>query len=98
MSAEVIAFPTRRTAAAPSNDGADRLARALRDLDAALAAQRESIAAWRASLTELKTIVTGLGADMRRYAGALDDLHTGVVRVNREARRLEDWADRALNQ
>ena len=98
MSAEILAFPERRTTALPREFGPDRLARALRDLDAALAAQRQSIAIWRASLTELKTTVAGLGDDMRRYAGSLDRLHARVVLVNGEARRLEAWADGVLRQ
>ena len=98
MGAEIIAFPARRTTAAPADAGGNRLERALRDLDAALAAQRASIAVWRASLAELKTTVTGLGDDMRQYAGSLDRLQAGVGRVNGEARRLEDWADGVLRQ
>jgi hypothetical protein len=96
MSAEIIAFPARRNPAAPPQSGADRLTRALHDLDAALSEQRASIAAWRASLAELKLTVSGLGNDMRRYAGALDRLHDGVAQVNGEARQLEAWADGVL--
>jgi hypothetical protein len=95
MSAEIVPFPVHRAEAAPAETGAERLARALLALDAALAAQRDSIAAWRASLAELKTTVAGLGQGLRQYGGSLETLHTGVVRVNAEAQRLQSWAESA---
>ncbi len=99
MDAEIIAFPRQRTTSDASDDASDgnaRLLRALRGLDAALAEQRTAIAAWRASLSRLQETVHGMSDGLQRYRGSLDSLHTGVTRLNGQARQLESWADSVL--
>jgi hypothetical protein len=85
--AEIIAFPVR----APSAE--DRLSRALKALDAALAEQRESVAAWRRALAELGAGTDRLGASLGGLQDRLATLHKDVDAVNAAARRLERWAE-----
>jgi hypothetical protein len=101
-SATIIAFP-RLQAAAPSplpaaDDPHARLQRALEALELALADQRVAVARWRASLGELHGSVQGLGTSLTGLHDRLGTLAEGVDGLNRDARRLEAWADGVLAQ
>jgi len=102
-SAEIILFRPRATppatepgpgvvAALP--DPQQRLARALESLNAAMAAQRDAMAQWRASLAELKTSTTGLGQSLMRYRTNLDALGKDVAALHRQAKTLQAWAEK----
>ena len=93
-SATILPFPVpRRT---PAEDGQERLRRALAGLDAAVAGQRQAVAAWRGALAELGTVVSGLGESLQRYRGNLDTLGTRVAGLHDQAVQLERTADAAL--
>jgi ABC-type transporter Mla subunit MlaD len=94
VTAVIIPFPTR--AARSTEDGQDRLRRALEGLDRALADQRSAIAAWRGAIGELNTVVSGLGGSLQRYHGSLDSLATRVDGLRAQAMQLECVADAAL--
>jgi ABC-type transporter Mla subunit MlaD len=94
-SVQIIPFPSRRPLA-PPEDGQDRLRRALLNLDAAVAGQREAVAAWRSAIADLGTVVAGLGDSMRRYRGSLDSLDRRVANLHAQAVQLERTADTAL--
>jgi ABC-type transporter Mla subunit MlaD len=110
----VIPFPRRRAAvqadaAASGNSrgtsrgqenptGQENLTRALEALNAALAAQQIAIAAWRASLSELKHTTETLSGGLRRYHSNLGSLGTRVASLRREATQLEAWADNVLQR
>jgi hypothetical protein len=96
--ATIIAFPPVRPTprSAPTEDGQERLRRALAGLDSAIAGQRVAVAAWRKSLAELGTVVSGLGESLQRYRGNLDTLGTRVSGLNAQAVQLERTADAAL--
>ncbi len=70
-----------------------RLARALETLNAALVDQRAVMAAWRASLAELKTSTAGLGDSLERYRTNLAALGQGVSSLRAQAKALRDWAE-----
>jgi hypothetical protein len=101
--ADIIMFPTRAAApeaAAPlartQNEPAaaeTRLSRALSGLDAALTAQREAVAAWRSSLSDLSVATGRLGVSLRNYSDSLGQLDARVQRLGTEAVKLEAWAD-----
>jgi hypothetical protein len=94
-SATIIPFP--RLARSPDrNEGQERLRLALAELEAALAAQREAVAKWRGALGDLRDSVRGLGTSLQAYNDRLGALGERVGMVNSEARRLEKWADNAL--
>jgi hypothetical protein len=95
VTAEIIAFPSRRSASA-RDDGQERLRRALAKLDRAIAGQRTAVAAWRSALTELGTVVSGLGDSVQRYHGSLDTIGTRVTTLHTPAVQLERIADIAL--
>ena len=92
--AQIIPFPRRP--AAPPDPGQERLRRALAGLDAALANQREAVAAWRGALAELGTVVSGLGTSLRVYQGSLETLGTRVDTLHTQAVQLEQTADLVL--
>lgn len=94
MTAQIIAFPARPCA--PADDPHQRLARALRGLDAALAQQRQAVAEWRTALASLRTTVQGVGEGLQHYGGALERLQAGIDGLNGQATRLEQWADGRL--
>jgi hypothetical protein len=97
-SATIIAFP-RSKAGAPEDAaqaGPERLQRALAALVLALAEQRGAVAKWRRSLAELRSSAQGLGEAFGAYHDRLGTLADGVNGLNREARRMEAWADAAL--
>jgi chromosome segregation ATPase len=73
-----------------------RLQLALAALDRAVADQRAAIAKWRESLGELRSSVQGLGQSLGNYNERLGVLADDVGGLNREARRMEAWADGVL--
>ena len=89
MSAEIIRFPR-------SDDGSQRLRRALQSLEQALDEQLAAVNAWRASLGELQHTMAGLGTSVRRYDGSLDMLGRRVGALRGQALRLEATADTAI--
>jgi chromosome segregation ATPase len=91
--AEIIRFPQRKTL---ENNGDERLANALTALDIAVAEQRAAVAAWRESLTELRGVVSGLGAGLSNYQASLTRLGAQVAELNSDAKAMEDWADTVL--
>lgn len=93
-SATIIAFPRKPPVGAPEKQ--ERLQRALAALEQALAEQRHAVARWRESLGELRGSVQGLGKSLGAYQDRLGALADGIEGINREARRMESWADRAL--
>jgi hypothetical protein len=95
VSAQIIPFPSRQPAP-PTDDGQERLRRALLALDAAVAGQRDAVAAWRGALANLSTTMSGLGESMQRYRGSLEALDTRVAKLHTEAVQLERTADAAL--
>jgi hypothetical protein len=95
-SATIIEFPRMQTAAPPravAPEPRDRLQQALAALELALAEQRHAVARWRDSLGELRGSVQGLGDSLGTYQHRLGALAEGVDGLNREARRMEAWAD-----
>jgi hypothetical protein len=92
--AVIIPFPLR----GPTTgcDGQERLRRALAGLDEALETQRAAVAAWRAALSDLGGVVSGLGDSLRRYRSSLDALGNRVAGLHAQAVRLERTADAAL--
>jgi hypothetical protein len=97
-SATIIAFPRLKQAPPEATAAAaqDRLQRALTALEQALSEQRSAVALWRDSLGELRGSVQGLGASLGTYQDRLGVLAEGVNALNREARRMEAWADTML--
>lgn len=95
MAAQIIPFPGRGDPA-ESAGANERLVRALRGLEAALAEQREAVANWRVALVALQGSVQGVGEGLRRYHGSLDRLLTDVSALNGRAVWLEQWADSVL--
>lgn len=93
--AKIIPFPSRQ-AASPTDDGQERLRRALAGLEEALAGQRAALAAWRGALGELSGVVSGLGKSLQRYHGSLDSLSGHVAGLHAQAVQLERTADAAL--
>jgi len=106
--AEIIPFPVRpasikaRTpvpAARPTTEPTAvevRLRRALGNLNNAVIAQREAIAAWKSSLGDLRTATRRLGSSMLTYSDSLGQLDARVTSLRTEAVKLEAWADNVL--
>ena len=88
--ADIIPFPPRKTA----ENG--RLGAALTALDIALAEQLAAAAAWRESLTELRGVMSSLGAGLADYQDSLGRLGTQVASLNSDAHAMEEWADAVL--
>lgn len=95
-SAEIIAFPSRKSAAPVIEDGQERLRRALVNLEDAVAGQRAAVAAWGGALADLGTVMNGLGESMQRYRGNLDTLGGRVAGLHAQAVQLERTADKAI--
>jgi ABC-type transporter Mla subunit MlaD len=95
ISAQIIPFPSRQPVA-PTDDGQERLRRALLALDEAVAGQRDAVAAWRGALADLGTVMSDLGDSMQRYRGSLEALDSRVANLHAEAVQLERTADAAL--
>jgi hypothetical protein len=93
--ANVIPFPSRQPAP-PTDEGQERLHRALLALDAAVQEQRSAVAAWRAALADLGTVMSGLGESMQHYRSSLDTLDSRVAGLHAQAVQLERTADMAL--
>jgi hypothetical protein len=93
VTATIIPFP--RMKAGAEADPQARLQRALAALDLAVAEQRAAVAKWRASLGELRGSVHGLGQSIGDYHARLGTLADDVMALNRQARRMEAWADGA---
>jgi hypothetical protein len=91
--AEIIPFPHRKTAENGSND---RMTIALTALDIAIAEQRAAVAAWRESLTELRGVMSGLGAGLADYQDSLSCLGSRVATLNSDTQAMENWADAVL--
>ena len=97
--ATIIPFPVRKRAApVPGVPAAadDRLARALANLNAALAEQRAAVTAWRSVMGELKASTSGLQDSLQRYSANLGTLGESVSTLRDRARSLEHWADGAM--
>ena len=103
--ATIIPFPSRTAARVPPMPAApvpppspedDRLARALAGLTGALAAQKEAMADWQASLDELRTVTGRLGTSLRRDNDSLERLDAQIGTLRDEAHTLESWADSAM--
>lgn len=86
-SATLFAFPERPE---------DRLRRALRSLEAALAEQATAVAGLRAELGSLSGALVGLEITMTGYAGELDRTADAASAANAAARTLEETADKLL--
>jgi hypothetical protein len=99
--ADIILFPVRVRPAETQPEEtqpADRLARALESLNAAMAEQKVALAAWRAALGALQTSTSGLGESLQRYQISLGTLSGNVNAVRDKAVSLEQWADGMLAQ
>ena len=100
-SAQVIAFPRQPCArgvqggVARGDEAGERLRRALRALEEAVAKQRTAVAQWRGALSELGGSVGTLHATMQGYDATLGELRGRVDAVTADARMLEAWADAA---
>jgi len=94
-SAKIIPFPVRQTPQS-TEDGQERLRRALAGLDNAVAGQRAAVAAWRSAIAELGTVVSGLGESLQRYRGSLDNLSARVACLQSQAVQLGRTADAML--
>jgi hypothetical protein len=88
--AEIIAFPGRHRNQ-PSADV--RLSAARAELLAALAGQRDAIAAWRGSIDALGGATRSIQDNLGRYRSRLGTLQTGLVELHQQSTRLRDWAD-----
>jgi phage-related tail protein len=75
---------------------ADRLARALESLNAAMAEQKAALAKWREALGALQTSTSGLGESLQRYQTNLGTLSGNVNALRDKAVSLEHWADDML--
>ena len=94
-SAQIIPFPQRgRTVS--RDDGQERLRRALLNLDAAVAGQREAVTIWRSAIADLGAVMAGLGDSVKRYRSSLDSLDSRVAKLHAQAVQLERTADAAL--
>ncbi|WP_149536499.1 hypothetical protein [Siccirubricoccus phaeus] len=87
IAATVLAFPERPE---------DRLRRALRGLEVALAEQAAAVAGLRAELGALSGAMAGLEGSMTGYVAELDRTASAVAGANQAARVLEATADRML--
>ena len=92
VTATIIPFSTHRYSRG-SDDGQERLRRALIGLDEALVEQRAAVANWRSALSELSVVVSRLGESLQGYRGSFDMLGTSVARLRTEAVQLERTAD-----
>ena len=101
--AEIIRFPVRAVVPpraeaepGPADPANARLARALDNLNEALAGQRAAMAAWKTAIGDLRTVTRRLGTSLRGYNDSLGRLDTRVNTLREEAVKLEVWADEAL--
>jgi uncharacterized coiled-coil protein SlyX len=83
-------------AAETHEQGSERLERALAGLNAAIDNQRLAVASWRAALTDLSKVVSGLSGSLQRYRNNLDELAGRVGALHAQAVQLERTADAAM--
>jgi Lon protease-like protein len=93
--ATIIPFPARKPAEPVQTDPApaERLARALANLNAALQEQKAAVASWRSAMAELKASTSGLHGSLQAYSNSLGTLGDSVADLRDRARSLEQWAD-----
>jgi hypothetical protein len=94
--AQIIAFPGRLAPPPVTDEGQERLKRAMASLEAAVVGQRSAVAAWRDALEELRTVMSGLGGSMQRYRDSLDVVGDRVAALHSQAVQLERTADAAM--
>ena len=75
-----------------------RLRRALVSLDAALKAQREAVAAWRASLATLATTVSGIGSGLKAIDANLTCVTMDLSDVGDLSRSTVETIDSAMKR
>lgn len=85
--AAILAFPERPD---------DRLRRALRSLQDALAAQRVAVAGFRRELGSLASAVRGLDGSLASYRDGLAGAEAAVAAARAESARLDATADALL--
>ena len=85
--AAILAFPAKPE---------DRLRRALRALETALAEQAQAIAGLRQELGALSGAVEGLGGSLQAYSQGLAETQEALSVVGDQARQLEATADAML--
>ena len=89
QAATIVPFPRARV----RSEDQERLANALSGLQQALAEQQVAIAEWRRSIEELRTGVSTLhGSTLALHCG-LDTVRSKVTALNRQAVRLQEWAE-----
>src|ERR1700758_3643574 len=87
----IIPFPLRGK---PDPAAAqERLGRAMRSLNAALADQKVAIATWRLALNDLKSSSNGLQDSLHRYRQTLNSLDGPLATLRAETGKLERWAE-----
>jgi hypothetical protein len=100
VDAVIIPFPSRVPAdpeerAAPEHANA-RLRAAMESLQGALLEQRRALSDWRFAMTELGIGVAGLGHSLAGYQDALGGVDSRLTHLRDASKRLEAWADAAL--
>lgn len=93
--AQIFLFPVRAPVPAAVLTPQQRLARALKTLDAALQEQRVAVAAWRGALAELKTATNSLGESLQQCRANVAALGEGVAGLHQQAKVLGHWAGTA---
>lgn len=86
-SASILVFPEKPE---------DRLRRALRGLEAALAAQAAAVAGLRHELGSLHGAVQGLGGSLLAYSHGLQETQEALAGAGEQTRQLESSADALL--
>ncbi len=91
-SAQIIPFPSRSRSRSPDESG--RLAVALGSLAAALAEQRQAVAAWRSALADLGVEVRATETSLLSHRRHLGVLHEGIAKLHENAKGLAAWGER----
>jgi uncharacterized coiled-coil protein SlyX len=89
LDAELLAFPSRP---------ADRLRRALRRLEIAVAEQGVAVEEFRTDLSALSSAVAGLDASMQTYRDRLNDTAGATRQAQTAARRMDALAEAMLRK
>jgi len=101
VDAVIIPFPSRvpadLTAQSAPGDANARLHAAMESLQGALLEQRRALSDWRFAMTELGIGVAGLGHSLAGYQDALGGVDTRLTHLREASKRLEAWADAALD-
>ncbi len=87
--AKIIPFPVRD----PKSADRDRLARALTDLQGALAEQKRALSDWRFAMTELGIGVAGLGQSLVSYQDSLGEVESRLSGLRHESAKLTRTAE-----